>query len=193
MPQSAGESDSAAVEKVHEQQARMGTQPVERLAGGACGSQANVEAGAARGIALSAPAAGRAKATHGNVPALPGELDQRRALERTAEWPATCRARSGMAGLNAALKDGTGLRRLRVRGERAVGTGIDLKATGWNVQTTSKVLSSRARRARRAAKAAQNPACPQKTRPNPAHPRRTRRHPGQTSPRNIARPAKTRC
>lgn len=147
--ENAGESDPAAVEKIAEQQERMGTLPDELLTDTAYGSQANVEASAARGVELIAPAAGAQKA---NVAEDGGDaLDRRRAMEETDEWKKKYASRSGGEGLNAALKNTTGMRRLRVRGKLAMKLGIYFKVTGWNIRTAVQIVRSRARKARKAA------------------------------------------
>jgi len=149
IPQNAGQSDSAAVEKIHEQQERMGTVPQSMLADGAYGSQDNVEASAARGVTLIAPATGREKTkTATNPHCHHSPLDLRRAEEQTEAWKKTYRARSGIEGLNSGMKRSTGIRRLRVRGAQAVGVSIYLKTTGWNVLTATKTIKSRTRKAR---------------------------------------------
>lgn len=148
--ENAGQSDAAAVEKIAQQQERMGTLPKEQLADTAYGSQANVEASAARGTELISPAAGAKKA---NVSADGGDaLDRRRAIEETEQWKKKYAKRSGIEGANCGLKNTTGMRRLRVRGEAAIGLGIYFKVTGWNIRTAVQIVRSRARKAFNAAK-----------------------------------------
>jgi hypothetical protein len=60
IPQSAAESDSAALEPVTEQQKRMGTMPEVELTDTAYGSQSNVEKAAQAGVKLVAPVPGAA-------------------------------------------------------------------------------------------------------------------------------------
>ena len=146
-----------------------------------------MEASAARGTTLIAPAAGRAK-IQGTPGAEPDALDLRRSAEQTPEWKQTYCARSGIEGLNAALKRTTGMRRLRVRGTSAVGMSIHLKVTGWNIQTAVKTavktVRSRARRAKLAQTAPQNA---DGAAQNPRHvrPRRKRRVPSWRSGRIV--------
>jgi hypothetical protein len=143
--ENAGQSDAEAVEKIAQQQERMGTLPKELLADTAYGSQANVEASAARGVDLISPAAGAKKA---KVAEDGGDaLDRRRAKEETEEWKKKYAPRSGMEGVNTALKNTTGMRRLRVRGDEAMGLGIYFKVTGWNIRTAVQIVRSRARKA----------------------------------------------
>lgn len=150
--ENAGQSDAAAPEKIAEQQKRMGTLPDELLADTAYGSQANIEASAARGCELMSPAAGVKKA---NVPEDGGDaLDQRRAQEETPEWKKKYAKRSGMEGVNSALKNTTGMSRLRVRGEAAVGMSVYFKVTGWNIRSAAYILRHRAKKAKKAARTA---------------------------------------
>ena len=158
LPQNAGESDSAAVEQIHQQQERMGTAPQSMLADGAYGSQDNVEASAARGVTLISPAAGRTK-IKADPHRLTSPLDLRRVEQETETWKKSYRARSGIEGLNSGMKRSTGMRRLRVRGTKAVGMSIYLKTTGWNVLTAAKINKSRARKAGKASKAARRLQC----------------------------------
>jgi hypothetical protein len=160
LPQSAAESDSAAVALVLEQQARMGTLPQEQLADTAYGSEANVQACAAQGVELIAPVPGRAArvpCTAEPAAAL-AELaapepepkrswaQQRRAEQASAEWKARYAKRSGLEGVHEALDRTTGLKALRVRGAPAVFMAIYLKVTGWNLKSAAAILRQRARR-----------------------------------------------
>lgn len=60
MVQSAGDNDGGSLQEIHRQQQRMGTTPETMLADTAYGGHDEVEAGAARGVKLIAPVAGRA-------------------------------------------------------------------------------------------------------------------------------------
>ena len=155
LPQSAAESDSAAVALVIEQQQRMGTLPAEQLADTAYGSEANVKACAENGVALIAPVPGRAASVTINgepaeeaapVEAKLSSTQQRRAEQQTAEWKKQYAKRSGLEGVHEALNRTTGLKKLRVRGTAAVFTSLYLKVAGWNIRTAAAILRCRARR-----------------------------------------------
>jgi hypothetical protein len=60
-------------------------------------------------------------------------LINRRRRERTEEFQAKYRKRSGIESTNSLLKRVTGLGRLRVRGQKSVFMSIYLKVAGWNV------------------------------------------------------------
>lgn len=149
--ENAGEADAQAPEKIAAQQKRMGTLPEELLADTAYGSQANIQASAARGCELISPAAGKKKADIGENGG--DALDQRRAKEETAEWKENYAKRSGIEGLNAALKNTTGMRRLRVRGAKAVAMSIYFKVTGWNIRSAVQIARRRTKNAKKAAQA----------------------------------------
>jgi hypothetical protein len=160
LPQSAAESDSAAVDAVLAQQARMGTLPQEQLADTAYGSEANVQACAAHGVELIAPVPGRAASvscqeapveasTTAAAPAPAPKLSwaqQRRAEQASAAWKKRYAKRSGLEGVHEALDRTTGLKALRVRGAPAVCMAICLKVTGWNIKSAAAILRQRARR-----------------------------------------------
>lgn len=150
--ENAGQSDAQAPEKIARQQERMSTLPEEMLADTLYGSQANIEASAARGCELITPATGQKKAIIGENGG--DALDQRRAKEETAEWKEKYAKRSGIEGLNAALKNTTGMRRLRVRGGKAVAMSIYLKVTGWNIRSAAQIVRRRAKKAKKEAMAA---------------------------------------
>lgn len=57
----------------------------------------------------------------------------RRAAEQEPEFRERYRARSGIEGTNSGLKRRCGLKRLRVRGWRAVSSSVLLKLAGWNI------------------------------------------------------------
>jgi len=105
LPQSAAESDSAALESVYEQQQRMETLPDTLLADTAYGSQSHVEMSAELGVNLVSPAGGHveksARPTANPSPREPtldperpitvaeqkkAALNQRRVEQETPEW-----------------------------------------------------------------------------------------------------------
>lgn len=156
LPQSAAQSDSAAVAPVLEQQERMGTLPEEQLADTAYGSQSNVKACAQKGVALVAPVPGRTPAKGLTQDKKPQPAtseqealswaEQRRREQESAEWKKRYAKRSGLEGVHEALQRTTGLKKLRVRGTPAVFTALYLKVTGWNIKTAAAILRGRARR-----------------------------------------------
>ena len=58
---------------------------------------------------------------------------RRRAAEQESEFRECYQARSGIEGTNSGLKRRCGLKRLRVRGRRAVSSSVLLKLAGWNI------------------------------------------------------------
>jgi len=153
VPQSAAESDSAAVQSVIEQQQRMGTLPEEQLADTAYGSESNVELCASVNVTLIAPVPGRVAAAKAqqNItkegPQAPATwAEKRRAEQESKEWKKLYALRSGVEGVNEALDRTTGMKALRVRGRRAVHMAIYLKVTGWNIKGAAAILKNRARR-----------------------------------------------
>jgi hypothetical protein len=150
LPQSAAESDSAAVTLIAQQQARMATTPGTLLADTAYGSQLNVDQSHACGVILLAPAGGKPRAP---LPAQPQTkeppttttttLDRRRALEKTPSWQREYAKRSGGEGINEALDRTTRIKTLRVRGQAAVSMAVYFKVTGWNILTAAKIQRSR--------------------------------------------------
>ena len=153
LPQSASESDSAAVVLVHEQQARMATTAGTLLADTAYGSQANVDQSHARGVILLAPAGGKPKdPLPAQEPPTRTALERRRALEKTSSWQREYAKRSGGEGINEALDRTTGIKALRVRGQAAVSMAVYFKVTGWNILTAAKIRRSRHKKRVNAAK-----------------------------------------
>lgn len=63
--------------------------------------------------------------------------NQRRDLEPTEEFRERYRKRSGIESTNSGLKRRLGLKRLRVRGLKAVKSAVLLKITGWNLLRAS--------------------------------------------------------
>ncbi len=173
IPQSAAESDSAAVAAVQQQQERMGTLPEQQLADTAYGSQANVEMCAEKNVKLIAPVSGGSggqTAPCNEVMSACGEindprspsglkktaLEERRATQHTEEWKRQYGKRSGIEGLHEALDRTTGIKQLRVRGKRAVAMAVYLKVTGWNILTASKIAARRRKRTEMALETAGN-------------------------------------
>jgi hypothetical protein len=147
-PQSAAESDSAAVALIHQQQARMATTPQTLLADTAYGSQCNVDQSHAGGVILLAPAGGKprtALCSQEQAKASPTSttLDRRRALEKTPSWRREYAKRSGGEGINEALDRTTSIKALRVRGRAAIPMAVSFKVTGWNILTAAKIQRSR--------------------------------------------------
>ena len=82
-------------------------------------------------------------------------MGQRREREATEEWREKYRVRAGIESLNRGLDRSTGLKELRVRGERAVSHSLYSKVMGWNIIRAARGLAQRARQAMKlAAKAA---------------------------------------
>jgi hypothetical protein len=152
VPQSAAVRDSEALAEVLAQQQRTGLTPVELLADTIYGSDANVQTCAAGGITLLSPVGGvapKAGAVHHGTraeQALKDRLAARRAAQETPEWQARYRLRSGLEGVHRALDVVTGMKRLRVRGARAVQVAVTLKVTGWNIRAAAQILARRARK-----------------------------------------------
>lgn len=154
LAESAAESDSAAVALMLAQQKNSGLTPEALSADTAYGSDANVCACAEAGIALISPVNGapiRKKAPkHGCSRAekkRKKRLEARRKEEETQEWKDKYAKRSGIEGINRALDQVTGFKQLRVRGKKAVGMALNLKAAGWNIATAAKILTRRKRKA----------------------------------------------
>lgn len=76
-------------------------------------------------------------------------IEQRRAAQQTLEWKERYAPRSGIEGVHEALDRTTGVKRLRVRGKKAVHMAIHLKVTGWNIAIAARLLVQRRRKARR--------------------------------------------
>lgn len=165
IPQSAAESDSAALEVVAQQQQRMGTTPQALLADTSYGSLANVEQCAANGTLLLAPTPGNARK---NLPATTEtkvsprtaaqrSIDIRRHIETTASWKREYSKRSGVEGLHAALDRITGIKQLRVRGMKAVTLSVCFKVTGWNIRAAAQIARNRRKKAENPPKWAKQP------------------------------------
>ena len=162
LPQSAAESDSAALESVYEQQQRMETLPDTLLADTAYGSQSHVEMSAELGVNLVSPAGGHveksASPTANPSPREPtldpgrpitvaeqkkAALNQRRVEQETPEWKKQYAKRSGVEGVHEALERKTGIKNLKVRGIQAVAMAVFFKVTGWNICAAAKIALKR--------------------------------------------------
>ena len=159
--QSAGVRDNEALEEVLAQQSAAGLLPEQTVADTIYGSDANVRACAALGVQLVSPVGGvapqpgsegRHRCTRAER-ALKERLAARRREQESEQFRTRYRARSGIEGVHRALDAVTGLKRLRVRGARAVQVAVTLKATGWNIAAAAKILARRARRTRPAGSA----------------------------------------
>jgi len=152
VPQSAAVRDHEALAEVLAQQQRAGLLPTELLADTIYGSDANVQASAQVGVELISPVCGaapKAGAKHNASQAeraLKQRLAARRQAQETAEWQQKYRKRSGLEGVHHALDVVTGMKRLRVRGAKAVRMAVTLKVTGWNIQAAAQTLARRARK-----------------------------------------------
>jgi|GEM_PF-625086 len=173
VPQSAAESDSASLEPVYEQQKRMGTLPEKLLADTAYGSQAHVEMSAEMGIQLVSPAGGTVEKTGFEtqcavagiqteerqptaVEAKKVALNERRAEQETPEWKQEYAKRSGVEGVHEALDRITGIKKLKVRGVRAVQMAVFFKVTGWNICAAAKIALKRRKKAGKTASQKKN-------------------------------------
>lgn len=144
LPQSAGESDATSLVPVLESQADYGMEPESLLADTAYGSDANQQACADGEIKLISPVGGQAPKEEPKPPLESGveaakpsgpkqRLEQRRLEQETVAWKEQYAKRSGIEGLNRALDRVTGIKRLFVRGMKAVKMAVYLKVTGWNI------------------------------------------------------------
>lgn len=155
VPQSAAVRDSAALREVIAQQQAAGLLPEQTSADAIYGSDENVQECAQAGVTLISPVCGVApskEAPRHNCTKQELErkarLAARRAEQETPEWKQSYAPRSGIEGLHRALDATTGMKKLRVRGARAVAVAVTLKVTGWNIRAAAKTLRQRARRAR---------------------------------------------
>lgn len=78
-------------------------------------------------------------------------MAQRRQREQSEEWREKYRVRAGIESVNRGLDRRTGLKKLRVRGERAVSHSIYGKVMGWNILQAARGLAQRARKERKSA------------------------------------------
>jgi hypothetical protein len=156
VPQSAAVRDNEALAEVLAQQQAANLGPKQITADAIYGSDANVRACAELGVKLMSPVCGaapgkRAPKHHCSKAeqALKARLDQRRTEQETPEWKADYAKRNGIEGLHHALDVVTGMKKLRVRGLRAVTVAVTYKVTGWNIRAAAQTLARRARRTAR--------------------------------------------
>jgi len=184
LPQSAGERDGDALAPILEQLQRNGHKPSELAADTAYGSDENHQRAAAHGIELISPVPGRppnksaeaqaaepaeeasakpgGKPKRGRPPNIEPSPQQarearnarRRQEQQGEQWRARYRVRAGIESLNRALDRSTGIKRLRVRGKRAVALSVYGKAMGWNILQSARAIKMQAVKARKALKAA---------------------------------------
>jgi hypothetical protein len=72
------------------------------------------------------------------IHAKPRRIAQRREHQKTADFKAKYRKRSGIESTNSLLKRVTGIGRLRVRGKASVFMAMLLKVVGWNILQASR-------------------------------------------------------
>ena len=178
LAQSAAKSDGGSLAPVQDQQQRMGTLPGLQLTDTSYGSQANVEMSASIGVKLVSPAAGTVEKTSQGIQAqmtattLAQEkkitLDQRRAEQETPEWKSMYSKRSGVEGVHEALDRKTGIKKLKVRGLKAVAMAVYFKVTGWNICAAAKIALNRRKKAQKAAAQQKNVDISTKKRPSNA-------------------------
>jgi hypothetical protein len=180
LPQSAAQSDSDSLIALIESQAEYELNPTKTLADTAYGSDANVEACLEAGIELISPVPGGKKTSEAKQPQredalaeaeksspqasqMAGEAEAgkeetkaqriaaRREAEKTKAWKEEYAKRSGIEGVNSALKRVTGLKRLAVRGAKSVTLAVYLKTTGWNILRAAFCYAQRGCKARKLA------------------------------------------
>jgi len=162
VPQSAAVRDNEALAAVLAQQQSAGLLPAHLTADTIYGSDANVQHSATLGVELLSPVGGAGPKEQGEPRhwcsraerALKARLAERRAQQETAAWRQQYAQRSGIEGLHRALDATTGLKKLRVRGERAVVVAVSLKTTGWNIMAAAKIRAHRRRQTKARAKRA---------------------------------------
>ena len=134
IPQTASASDSDAVDLILEDLENSETLPNTLIADTLYGSDENHQTCAKKNIVLHSPVSGKApkkeveKTTDAQV-----RLAQRRQDQQTKEWAKIYNSRAGIEGSIGALKQKTGMVRLRYRGASAVFTSMLLKVAGWNI------------------------------------------------------------
>ena len=163
IPESAANFDGNALEPLLEQQKENGLLPEEMTADSHYGSDENVcMAKDHFDVDIVSPVSGasqypekknstkqepKAGTKAAEAKAKKDRLDQRREQQETDEWKQGYASRSGIEGLNRALDLKTGFKKLRVRGLKAVGMCLYLKAVGWNISSAAKIKVKRARKA----------------------------------------------
>lgn len=180
VPQSASEQDSQALELVLAQQERGGLRPEELAADTAYGSDENDQRAKGQGITLISPVPGKAPEEgnqseearkdpegpikkHGRKQSTEQSRAahekaqrnaQRREGELSQEWKEKYGWRAGIESVNRGLDRRTGIKRLRVRGLRAVTHSVFGKVMGWNIIQSARAVKKQAIRARKAARMA---------------------------------------
>ena len=120
-----------------------------------------MEMSASIGVKLVSPAAGTVEKTSQGIQSqmtatTPAQekkiaLDQRRAEQETQEWKITYAKRSGVEGVHEALDRKTGIKKLKVRGLKAVAMAVYFKVTGWNICAAAKIALNRRKKAEKSA------------------------------------------
>lgn len=83
---------------------------------------------------------------------------ERRIEQESEEWKKEYAKRSGVEGVHTALDRKTGIKKLKVRGIKAVGMAVYLKVAGWNISAAAQILKLRRKKARKEALESKNPA-----------------------------------
>lgn len=81
-------------------------------------------------------------------------MAERRQREQSEEWREKYRVRAGIESVNRGIDRRTGVKKLRVRGERAVSHSIYGKVMGWNILHAARGLAQRERKAQKRAEKA---------------------------------------
>lgn len=156
VPQSAAVRDNEALAEVLAQQQVTGLMAREMTADTIYGSDVNVEYCAGLGVELISPVGGKKPSKQEpkhncskQERARKERLQARREAEETEEWKKRYSPRAGIEGLNRALDQVTGFKRLRGRGKVAVESSLYLKAAGWNIGTAAKILNTRQKQQKR--------------------------------------------
>lgn len=174
LAQSAGDHDADALTPMVEQLKASHLAPDKLTADTHYGSDENHQHAKGQGIELISPVGGRAphSAKPAEVPdkqAPPkkhgrrqrhtvteaeereARLSQRRAQQESEQWRSDYRRRAGIEGTNRGLDRRTGIKRLRVRGSKAVAHSVYGKVMGWNIIQGARAVKKAAQTARKAA------------------------------------------
>lgn len=177
LPQSAGDHDADALTPMVGQLKANHLAPDKLTADTHYGSDENHQHAKGQGIELISPVAGRAphSAKPTEVPdkqAPPkkhgrrqrhtvtaaeereARLSQRREEQESEPWRSDYRRRAGIEGTNRGLDRRTGIKRLRVRGVKAVAHSVYGKVMGWNIIQGGRAVKKAAQKARKAAQKA---------------------------------------
>ena len=183
VPQSAGDQDANALEPVLEQLRGNQMTPQELAADTAYGSDENYQQARAEGITLISPVPGQPPKAgnasedaqrdsqgppkpRGHRQATKESLAKQASAKRNAQrreeqaseiWRQKYKRRAGSESLNRALDRRTGIKQLRVRGERAVTHSVYAKVMGWNIIQSARAIKKLAVAARKAAEKASKP------------------------------------